>query len=603
MPSATPARRPPAACTIVSRNYLSFARVLAQSYARHEPGGRFYLLVVDGLPDGEGAGAEVCLLGPEDLALPYFSEMCFEYDVAELCTAVKPSLLLLLLGRFGEDEVIFFDPDILLLRPLEELRRPLASGNIVLTPNVLKPIPLDGLRPSDQDLLLAGAYNLGFIALARTDEALDFLRWWEERLRDGGAVVSVPRGLMTDQKWVDLAPSLFPSTLLLRDDTYNVAWWNLHHRALTRRGDQFLVNGRPLTFFHFSGFDPSRPRALTRECQNRTRVAEGSALAALLELYAELNVANGYPETSRWRYRYSRFDNGVPVNLPLRRLYLDLDAETRERFGDPFRAGSDSFLDWATRPRAGEAGLSPFLLSLYQVRFDLWPEFPDVRGKDRERFLEWARAHGAREMGYDPEVMRVHEAAEAATRANGRAAPSPAAGTVEPSAGPGAAPPGPGARLPPKPARQYRQVVRAIWEVVRTALPWGATVLVVSKGDDELLGLLELDGRRAWHFPQGAEGAWAGYNPADSAEAIEHLEALRARGGQFLLFPATARWWLDHYGEFRQHLQRRYRTVLDQADACLIFALDTPEAGRAAAACGAAAGAPSTAGEGGGADA
>jgi len=41
-----------AACTIVSRNYLSHARILAESFARHEPDGRFYLLVVDRLPAG-----------------------------------------------------------------------------------------------------------------------------------------------------------------------------------------------------------------------------------------------------------------------------------------------------------------------------------------------------------------------------------------------------------------------------------------------------------------------------------------------------------------------------------------------------------------------
>ena len=41
-----------AACTIVARNYLSQARILAQSYLEHEPNGRFYILVVDGLPEG-----------------------------------------------------------------------------------------------------------------------------------------------------------------------------------------------------------------------------------------------------------------------------------------------------------------------------------------------------------------------------------------------------------------------------------------------------------------------------------------------------------------------------------------------------------------------
>jgi len=106
--------------------------------------------------------------------------------------------------------------------------------------------------------------------------------------------------------------------------------------------------------------------------------------------------------------------------------------------------------------------------------------------------------------------------------------------------------------------------------LVRAVLPRDATVIVVSRGDAELM---ELDGRRAWHFPQTPEGWYAGYHPADSAEAIAHLEALRAKGGDFLLFPSTALWWLEYYVEFKEHLERHYRSVVRQEDACVIFAL------------------------------
>src|SRR5262249_10550603 len=122
MASASASRGSPAACTIVSRNYLSFARILAKSYLQHEPSGRFYLLVVDVLPEGVEAGADVQLLLPSDLNLPNFDELCFAYDVAELCTAVKPTLLLSLFNYFQEEQALFLDPDILVMRPLEELK-------------------------------------------------------------------------------------------------------------------------------------------------------------------------------------------------------------------------------------------------------------------------------------------------------------------------------------------------------------------------------------------------------------------------------------------------------------------------------------------------
>jgi hypothetical protein len=117
---------------------------------------------------------------------------------------------------------------------------------------------------------------------------------------------------------------------------------------------------------------------------------------------------------------------------------------------------------------------------------------------------------------------------------------------------------------------KYQQTVQHIREVVRASVPKNATVLVVSRGDDDLL---ELYGRRAWHFPQDSEGTYAGYYPADSGAAIAHLEALRATGGDFLLFPSTALWWLEKYTEFNRHLERRYRTVVNDKGVCVLFAL------------------------------
>ncbi len=85
-----------AACTIIARNYLPHARALAESYLQHHPGANFYLLVIDRLPAGTDAGPAMQVIQPEELKLPHLYEMCFKYDVTELSTAVKPTLLSLL---------------------------------------------------------------------------------------------------------------------------------------------------------------------------------------------------------------------------------------------------------------------------------------------------------------------------------------------------------------------------------------------------------------------------------------------------------------------------------------------------------------------------
>jgi glycosyltransferase involved in cell wall biosynthesis len=118
--------------------------------------------------------------------------------------------------------------------------------------------------------------------------------------------------------------------------------------------------------------------------------------------------------------------------------------------------------------------------------------------------------------------------------------------------------------------KEYRALVRRFAEFVSSSVPEGATVIVVSKGDGELLAI---DGRATWHFPQRTDGTYAGYYPFDSASAISHLEALREKGGDHLAFPAPALWWLDHYADLRKHLDRRYRAISEDPEAGVIYAL------------------------------
>jgi len=118
----------------------------------------------------------------------------------------------------------------------------------------------------------------------------------------------------------------------------------------------------------------------------------------------------------------------------------------------------------------------------------------------------------------------------------------------------------------------YIKLQEDISGIVKTVLPNNCTVLVVSKGDDKFL---KLNTCTSWHFPQAENGSYAGCYPAESSEAVLHLEALRARGAQYLLFPSTAFWWLDCYEEFRHHLESSYQTIWS-GESCLIYQLASP---------------------------
>jgi hypothetical protein len=119
-------------------------------------------------------------------------------------------------------------------------------------------------------------------------------------------------------------------------------------------------------------------------------------------------------------------------------------------------------------------------------------------------------------------------------------------------------------------AAEYAALVARTREVVCAHVPPGATVAVVSRGDEALLAL---DGRGAWHFPRAASGAYAGHHPADGNAALAHLHEVRASGAGYLVLPDSSRWWLDHYDALAAHLRERC-TLLADDDACAIWALD-----------------------------
>jgi GT2 family glycosyltransferase len=119
----------------------------------------------------------------------------------------------------------------------------------------------------------------------------------------------------------------------------------------------------------------------------------------------------------------------------------------------------------------------------------------------------------------------------------------------------------------------YRHLVAQIREDVARSVPCGASVLVVSRGDRELV---DLEGRDAHHFPQDAKGGYLGHHPRDSDDAVARLEALRARGAEYLVLPTSASWWLEHYGGFAEHLRRCYPAT--ELETCSIFRLESSTA-------------------------
>lgn len=331
--------------TIVSSNYRHYARVLMAAAQRHHPEWERFVLLV-GATDAAEHDEAFTTVRVESLPLPHARQFFFRYTILELNTAVKPWMFEHLFAR-GYDRVIYLDPDIVIYSPLVELDD---AHFITVTPHLTGSIESDA-HPSEQTILQAGAYNLGFLAVTRGPELERFLGWWQEKL-EFQCVVDTAQGLFVDQKWIDLVPGMFSDVAILRHDGYNVAYWNLRQRTVVGEAPNVTVNGAPLRFFHFSGVDPDTPDMVSRH--DRLRSIDVGDARKLVEDYTVAVRAAGHDSFRRAPYAYATFNDGTRVSDAARVAYRNSDALQSDAGDDPF-AHPELFRSFVEAPRTRRA--------------------------------------------------------------------------------------------------------------------------------------------------------------------------------------------------------------------------------------------------------
>ena len=326
---------PTAVVTIVSNNYLHFARTLMQSVARQHPEADRYCVIVDrDLEPAKALGSEFLLLFLDDLALPDGDDFLFQYNILELNTAVKPWALAHLLQR-GYQQVLYIDPDIALYSPLHEVFSLLEKGaDLVLTPHLLTPIN-DAMLPAELDIRRAGTYNLGFCALRSSANMQAMLAWWQAKLRRD-CIIAQDRGIFVDQSWMDLVPGLFPNVAVLRHPGYNVAYWNIAQRPVQHHRGIFQVAGGPLAFFHYSGLNPLDPQPVSKHQNRFTLDTISPALRKLITDYCRQVVANDIEHYRPMAYAFGHFDDGLPISDVERSRFRVSDELRKMARGKPF---------------------------------------------------------------------------------------------------------------------------------------------------------------------------------------------------------------------------------------------------------------------------
>ena len=379
--------------TISSKNYIDKALTLCASLKNFHKQVDFFIVLCDMIDNYKDLEELRRIINNYNIwVIPIYAhtilldideleEMLFKYNILEMNTAIKPFSIDFFF-KLGYNKVIYFDPDILITDTLEDLFGLLDKYSICLTPHILEPLPNDGEKPSDLDIILAGVFNLGFIALRYSHNTKKFISWWQEKLRDG-CYMDVTRGFHVDQKWIDLVPVLFDNVFIIKDKTYNVAYWNLHERKIYKVGNKIYVNGKPLKFFHFSGIDMEN---ISRH-QTRYDISRFPHLKELFELYYRELENNSNYFISKDYYFGKLPCTDIRIHDTVRRVYGKEIAEKVENPWNPVNV--NNIIDKLNEEIV--PGVSKIWYSIYVNREDLKKAFPNIENYDKSRkeFINW----------------------------------------------------------------------------------------------------------------------------------------------------------------------------------------------------------------------
>lgn len=317
---------------------------MAKSLKVHDPKALLAVCVVEEEMPIEAKGVSIFdkVVLAKDLGYRNFHRHIFKHNAVEGCTSMKARLLKYLLEHYpNEEKFVYIDGDTKIYGKFDEVDQLLNEHSIMITPHILYPEKTQrNVKHKEIFLSKFGIYNLGFIAIRRSENALNFLNWWGNRLIMF-CYIDIQNYVFTDQKWIDYAPAFF-DTYVLKHPGYNVAWWNLTNRKITKSNDgKLIVNGHPLRFFHYSGIlrvKGDYTALFELYVPGRHDVAHQMITEYVQELIA---IGQDFNKTIPWSYDH--FKNGEAISEESRRIFRQFP-KRYENMKNPFQASNGHFI-------------------------------------------------------------------------------------------------------------------------------------------------------------------------------------------------------------------------------------------------------------------
>ncbi len=254
------------AFTVCSVSHLGQAKSMADSFIEQNPDYEVKVGIVDRISGriDESQFTDYELIEVEKINIPNVEALFKKYDGIEMCSLTKPFFAEYFLNIYPElSQIIYVDTDLIFFDSVAYVEESLKESDIFLTPHILSPYSDTELYPKETAYLNSGIYNSGFWAVTRSESTSMFLKWWKERLVVYG-LINFYDGLFAEQNWLNYVPLFFKNVYVTHHLGMNVAYWNIHERAITKSERGYEVNGEfPLIFFHYSGYKITEPEKIS----------------------------------------------------------------------------------------------------------------------------------------------------------------------------------------------------------------------------------------------------------------------------------------------------------------------------------------------------
>lgn len=237
-------------CTIITADYLPFAKVLHASLQKNVPDTTLQVLVID---KNDFISSENFVIHSIDLVVnsQVAKKIYNKYahtNSDHFRWALKPVFISYLLKN-GFDKVIFADPDIFFVNDFKFLFDELETNNIIITPHWAN-LNLQENENILFHVLRDGLYNAGFIGVNK--KGSEALNWWAEMCHFK-IEKNIELGLFDDQKYLDILPVQFPGVKIIKHQGCNLASWNIKSCKREIVGGKLLINQQfEPVFIHFA---------------------------------------------------------------------------------------------------------------------------------------------------------------------------------------------------------------------------------------------------------------------------------------------------------------------------------------------------------------